>query len=354
MKAVVNYADEPYKVELRDVAAPRVIGPKDVIIQVMAAGVCGSDLHMYHNSQGFPVNRPVTLGHEYSGIVVETGSEVTMFRPGDRVVSETPAYVCDSCVYCRTGLYNLCPDRRGYGVLEDGAMAEYLRSREAICHRIPDNVTFEAAAMTEPACVAYNAVAYHSHIRPGDEIVVFGPGPIGLMAVQVAKLYSPGRITVVGTGKDKGRLEVARRFGADLILVAEDTDVVAEIRRFGDGLGPDLVLDAVGISVTLKQSVDLVRPGGQITKIGWGPAPVGFSLDPLIQKAARLQGSFSHNWPMWEKVLLLMAKGELDPLPMTKSYPIDDWKKAFDEMDSLAHAKSIVLPHSVTAKEETA
>ncbi|MDF2717693.1 MAG: Zn-dependent alcohol dehydrogenase, partial [Paenibacillus sp.] len=286
MKAVVNYADGPGRVELRDVPAPRIAGPKDVIIRVMAAGVCGSDLHMYHDSQGFPVNRPVTLGHEYSGVVIETGPEVTRFRTGDRVVSETPAYVCESCVYCRTGLYNLCPDRRGYGVLENGAMAEYLRSREAICHRIPDGVSFEAAAMTEPACVAYNAVAHHSHIRPGDEVVVFGPGPIGLMAVQIAKLYSPGRITVVGTYKDKGRLDVAKRFGADRTLVAEEADVVDEIRRYGDGFGPDLIIDAVGISVTLKQSVELVRPGGQITKIGWGPAPVGFSLDPLIQKAA--------------------------------------------------------------------
>jgi alcohol dehydrogenase/L-iditol 2-dehydrogenase len=346
MKAVVNYADGPGRVELRDVPAPRIAGPKDIIIRVMAAGICGSDLHMYHDSQGFPVNRPVTLGHEYSGVVTETGPEVTRFRIGDRVVSETPAYVCEGCVYCRTGLYNLCPDRRGYGVLENGAMAEYLRSREAICHRIPDGVSFEAAAMTEPACVAYNAVAHHSHIRPGDEVVVFGPGPIGLMAVQIAKLYSPGRITVVGTGKDRGRLDVAKRFGADRTLVAEEADVVDEIRRYGDGFGPDLIIDAVGISATLKQSVELVRPGGQITKIGWGPAPVGFSLDPLIQKAARLQGSFSHNWPMWEKVLLLMDRGEIDPLPMTKSYKIDDWKRAFDEMDSLVHAKSILLPYS--------
>ncbi|RKN86852.1 zinc-binding dehydrogenase [Paenibacillus ginsengarvi] len=346
MKAVVNYAGGAGSVELREVEVPAVRGPKEIVIQVMAAGVCGSDLHMYHDSQGFPVRRPVTLGHEYSGVVVEVGSEVTLFQKGDRVVSETPAYICETCVYCRTGQYNLCPSRRGYGVLEDGAMAQFLRTREAICHRIPDNVSFEAAAMTEPACVAYNAVAFHSHIRPGDDVVVFGPGPIGLMAVQAAKLFSPGRLTIVGTAKDRNRLEVAKRFGADRAVVADECDVVADILKYGDGMGPDLVLDAVGISVTLRQSIELVRPGGQITKIGWGPAPVGFSLDPLIQKAARLQGSFSHNWPMWEKVLLLMSKGELDPLPMTKLYPIDDWKKAFDEMDSLAHAKSILLPQT--------
>jgi alcohol dehydrogenase/L-iditol 2-dehydrogenase len=116
--------------------------------------------------------------------------------------------------------------------------------------------------------------------------------------------------------------------------------------NYGDGLGADLVLDAVGISVTLKQSMEVVRPNGQITKIGWGPDPVGFTLDPLIAKAVRLQGSFSHNYPMWEKVLLLMGKGTINPMEMTKIYKLDNWKAAFDEMDSLQHAKSIILPNA--------
>ncbi|MFD0678408.1 MULTISPECIES: zinc-binding dehydrogenase [unclassified Paenibacillus] len=346
MKAVVNYQSGAGMVKVCDVPAPLELRPKDVLIQVKAAGVCGSDLHMYHDIQGFPVKRPVTLGHEYSGIVSAVGSEVTQFKQGDRVVSETPAYICETCIYCRTGQYNLCPDRRGFGVLEDGAMAEYVKTREAIVHHVPDNVSFEKAAMTEPTCVAYNAVAHHSHIRPGDYVVVFGPGPIGLMCVQIAKLFSPGRLTVVGTSKDKNRLEISKQFGADTVIVGDEQDVVKEILSFGDGFGPDLVLDAVGISTTLKQSIEVVRPAGQITKIGWGPAPIGFSLDPLIQKAVRLQGSFSHNYPMWEKVLLMMGTGEIDPLPMTKSYGIDQWKAAFDEMDSLVHAKSIILPHS--------
>lgn len=345
MKAIVNYASGRGSVELRDVPVPELKGPKDIIMKVMAAGVCGSDLHMYHDTQGFPVNRPVTLGHEYAGVVVQVGSEVTQFSPGDRIVSETPAYVCETCTYCKTGQYNLCPTRRGYGVLEDGAMAQFLRTREAICHKIPDGVPFEMAALTEPSCVAYNAVAHQSHIRPGDYVVVFGPGPIGLMCVQIAKLFSPGRLAVVGTPKDRQRLEAARQFGADTVIVAGEQDVVKEIMAYGDGFGPDLVLDAVGITITLKQSVEVVRPNGQITKIGWGPDPVSFSLDPLIQKAARLQGSFSHNWPMWEKVLLLMSEGKINPLSMAKTYAIDDWKQAFDEMDSLVHAKSVILPN---------
>lgn len=345
MKAVVNYGGGAHQVEIRDVPVPDKLGAHDILIQVQAAGVCGSDLHMYHDTQGFAVKRPVTLGHEFSGVVAKVGSDVTLFKVGDRVVSETPASVCGTCIYCRTGSYNLCPERLGFGVLVDGAMAEYVKTREAIVHRIPDDVSFEQAALTEPCCVAYNAVAHHSHIRPGDDVVVFGPGPIGLLCVQIAKLFHPGRLTVVGTARDIKRLEVAKLFGADQVFVAGQDDVTEAILSYGDGFGPDLILDAVGVSQTLRQSIDIVRPAGQITKIGWGPAPVGFSLDPIIQKAVRLQGSFSHTYPMWEKVLLLMAKGELDPMPMAKTYPIEAWQQAFEEMDSLAHAKSILLPN---------
>jgi L-iditol 2-dehydrogenase len=345
LKAVVNYESGKNKVQIQEVPIPK-IGPKEILLKVQAVGVCGSDLHMYHDIQGFEVKRPVILGHEFAGLIEEVGSEVTLFKKGDRVVSETPSFVCEKCIYCRTGQYNLCPERRGFGVLEDGAMAQYVKTREAIVHHIPDGIPFEKAALTEPSCVAYNAVAHHSRIRPGDEVVVFGPGPIGLMCVQIAKLFSPGKLTIVGTERDANRLEMAKQFGADQVIIAEKQDVVKEILSGGDGFGADLVLDAVGISITLKQSIEVVRPAGQITKIGWGPEPVGFSLDPLIQKAARLQGSFSHSYSMWEKVLVMMQKGEIDPLPMTKVYKIEEWKKAFDEMDSLDHAKSVLLPNA--------
>lgn len=344
MKALVNYDSGKNKVEIREVPIPK-IGPKDILLKVQAVGVCGSDLHMYHDKQGFAVKRPVILGHEFAGTVAEVGPRVTQFKKGDRVVSETPSYVCENCIYCKSGLYNLCPDRKGFGVLADGAMAQYVKTREAIIHHIPDGLPFEKAALTEPSCVAYNAVAHHSRIRPGDHVVVFGPGPIGLMCIQIARLFAPGKLTVVGLEKDANRLEVAKQFGADEVLIAEKQDVVREITNYGDGFGADLVLDAVGVSQTLKQSIEIVRPAGQITKIGWGPEHVGFSLDPLIQKAARLQGSFSHTYPMWEKVLLLMQKGEIDPLPMAKVYSLDDWQNAFDEMDSLKHAKSVIVPN---------
>jgi alcohol dehydrogenase/L-iditol 2-dehydrogenase len=223
-------------------------------------------------------------------------------------------------------------------------MADYVRVPARCLHRVPDSVPFEDAALTEPGCVAANAVLELSQIHPGDFVVVIGPGPIGLMALQMAKLGSPGELWMVGTERDGNRMEIARSLGATRTLFVEQEDVVEAARSCGDGFGPHLVVDCVGVSATLKQSIDLVRPMGQITKVGWGPEPVGFTLDPLVQKAACLQGSFSHAWKTWERVLGLYASGDVKPSAIRRAYPLDRWEEAFRTMDSLAIPKSVLIP----------
>lgn len=343
MRALVNVEPAPHRVEMQEKPTPDP-GPGDVLLRVRGVGVCGSDLHQWHNTHGWKVNYPVTLGHEFGGEIAAVGSGVKGFKEGDRVVSETAASVCGVCVYCRSGHYNVCPRRLGFGYGLDGAMADYVRVPARCLHRVPDSVPFEDAALTEPGCVAANAVLELSHVQPGDLVVIIGPGPIGLMALQMAKLGSPGALWMVGTRRDAGRLEIARALGATRTLVAEDEDVVEAARQAGDGFGAHLIVDCVGISATLKQSIDLVRPMGQITKIGWGPQPVGFSLDPLVQKAARLQGSFSHAWKTWERVLGLYASGAVRPSAIRKVFPLDRWQEAFETMDSLAIPKSVLVP----------
>ena len=343
MRAVVNIEKAPDRVELLERQVPET-GPDEVLLQVGAVGVCGSDLHQWHNSHAWAVNYPVILGHEFGGTIARVGSGVVGFKEGDRVVSETAARTCGTCVYCRTGNYNVCPHRLGFGYGVDGAMAEFVRVPGRCLHHVPDGVSMEDAAMTEPACVAANAVLELSHIRPGDFVVVLGPGPIGLMALQMARLCSPGEIWVVGTRRDSHRLSIARSLGASRTLVSEDEDVVEMARSPGDGLGAHLVVDCVGISATLQQSLEIVRPAGQITKIGWGRDPVGFSLDPLIQKAARLQGSYSHTWQTWERVLGLYARGDIRAAPLRQTYSLKEWRAAFEAMDSLEVAKSVLLP----------
>jgi alcohol dehydrogenase/L-iditol 2-dehydrogenase len=344
MTAVVNYAAEPQSVELREIPVPE-IGPGDVLLEVQAVGVCGSDLHQYHATHSWPVNYPVVLGHEFSGVIAEAGKDVTHFKEGDRVVSETAAVIDLASPFAREGQYNLDPNRLGFGYGVNGAMTRYVKVPERCLHHIPEKLAFERAAMTEPCCVAYNATCVHSRILPGSAVVVIGPGPIGLLCATLARLSGAGELIVIGTPADGWRLDVAKKIGAGTILGAHGENAREWVREFGDGYGVDLVIDAAGVTPTLDLALDLVRPGGQITKVGYGPKPLNFSLDRLVQKAVTLQGSFSHNWPIWEKVIGLLASGRLDIGPvLNRVSPLREWKEAFDEMHAGKIVKGMLKP----------
>jgi L-iditol 2-dehydrogenase len=344
MIGLVNYAKEPGSVELREIPVPQ-LGEDDVLLRVEAVGICGSDLHQYHGKHSWRVNYPVVLGHEFTGTVEHIGSRVHAFREGDRVVSETAAVLPADSPLIRQGLYNLEPGRLGFGYGVDGAMASFVKAPARCLHRVPPAVSPESAALTEPCCVAYNAVCVNSRIRPGQSVAVIGPGPIGLLCAAMARLAGAGHLLVVGTPLDARRLRVAVQMGADTVLGANGEDVLDWVKSFGDGYGIDLVMDAAGVSASLKLALDIVRPAGQITKVGWGPQPLGFSLDPLVQKAVTLQGSFSHNWPVWEQVLSLLANGKIDISPLLNQVsPLADWKNAFDAMHAGEIVKGVLKP----------
>jgi alcohol dehydrogenase/L-iditol 2-dehydrogenase len=247
--------------------------------------------------------------------------------------------------FIRRGLYNLEPKRAGFGYGVNGAMASFVRVPARCLHRLPDSLAFEKAALTEPCSVAYNAVCVNSRIRPGDSVAVIGPGPIGLLCALMAKLAGAGHLVVVGIPADARRLEVARKIGAETTLGGQNENVQDWVRNFGDGYGLDLVIDAAGVSASLKMALDIVRPAGQITKVGWGPQPLNFSLDQLVQKAVTLQGSYSHNWPIWEKVISLLASGKIDIDPvLNRISSLDEWHEAFEEMHSGRIVKAVLKP----------
>jgi L-iditol 2-dehydrogenase len=344
MIGLINFAKDAHSVELRELPVPE-IGEDDVLFSVQAAGICGSDLHQYAGTQSWPVNFPVVLGHEFAGIVAKLGTRVRGFKEGDRVVSETAAVLPSDSAFIRRGLYNLDPKRLGFGYGVNGAMAPFVRVPARCLHHLPSSLSYEKAALTEPCCVAYNAVCVNSHIRPGDTVAVIGPGPIGLLCALMAKLSGAGHLLVIGIPADAKRLEVARKIGADTILGAQNENAHEWVKNFGDGYGLDLVIDAAGVSATLKLALDIVRPAGQITKVGWGPQPLGFSLDSLVQKAVMLQGSFSHNWPIWEKVISLLADGKINlDLILNRVSPLDEWHESFEEMHSGQIVKGVLKP----------
>jgi L-iditol 2-dehydrogenase len=335
---VVNFAREKHAVELRDMPAPD-IGPDDVLLEVAAVGVCGSDLHQWTADHSWPVNYPVVLGHEFGGHVREIGANVNGWRQSDRAVSETAAVIDVNNPMSRAGLYNLDPTRKGFGYGVNGAMTRFVRVPSRCLHKIPEGLAFEKAALTEPCCVAYNAVVKNAHIEPGDRVVVFGPGPIGLLCAAMAKLCG-AEVAVVGLERDRTRLDIAKQYGCEAII-----DGLEDWARAGDGLGVNGVIDAAGVSATLKMAMQIVRPAGWISKVGWGPQPLNFSLDPLVQKNIRLQGSFSHNWPIWERVLRLLSTGKLDVQPIIGGvWALSQWHEAFEKMHSGEIAKAVLRP----------
>ena len=344
MKALVNFSPEPHSVEIRDLPTPE-IGETDVLLAVEAVGICGSDLHQYTGKQSWKVNYPVVLGHEFGGVIAQAGKAVQHFHEGDRVVSETAAVIDLASPFTRAGQYNIDPNRLGFGYGVNGAMTKFVRVPERCLHRVPDALPFEKAALTEPCCVAYNAVCMNAHIRPGDSVAVIGPGPIGLLCAMMAKLCGASPLIVTGVKSDAKRLAVARQLGATHTFGEYDENVAAEIKALGDGYGVDVVVDAAGVSPTLALALDIVRPGGQISKVGWGREPLGFSLDPLVGKNITLKGSFSHNWPMWEKVLGMLASGQLDLTHvLNRVAPLEEWKSCFDEMHSGDLVKAVLKP----------
>ena len=344
MKAVVKYDNVAGATEVREVSVP-AIGPDDVLVETAYIGICGSDPHMHHNKVSYKVNVPLILGHEFAGTIAEVGANVKGWKVGDRVTSETHADFCGKCVMCRTNNYHVCRERKGYGFQIDGAFAKYVKVPSRILHKVPDNVTLKEAALTEPMCVAYSSLVKHSPLKPGDLVVIIGPGPIGLLCTKMAAILGASDIVVVGTDGDDARMEIAKKLGATMTINSSQQDPVPLIMAMRDGYGADLVVDAAGFSPTLKLSLDVVRPCGQINKIGWGPGPVGFSLDQLIVKAVALQGTFSHNWDVWEKCLVLMGEKTVDLNEIiTHELPLDQWQKGFDLMESKEGLKIVLTP----------
>lgn len=336
--AVVNFAPEKGSVEIREIAVP-IIGDDDVLLEVVNVGVCGSDLHQWTADHSWPVNYPVVLGHEFGGLIAAFGKNVSVWKEGDRVVSETAAIINPNSPMSKTGLYNLDPDRKGFGYGVNGAMTRYVRVPARCLHRVPTHLSFEEACLTEPCCVAYNSVAVNSSVKPGDRVIVIGPGTIGILCAAVARICG-AEVAVVGLESDKLRLDIAKQYGCETII-----GDATEWAKDRDGLGADLIVDAAGASITLKMALQWVRPNGQITKVGWGPQPLGFSLDPLVQKNVTLKGSFSHNWPIWERVIALLASGSLNVKPIIGGvWAIDQWKEAFEKMHHGEVVKSVLKP----------
>jgi alcohol dehydrogenase/L-iditol 2-dehydrogenase len=345
MKAVVKYGQQADMVEIRDVPEPAVRSGT-VLIQVKAASVCGWDIEMWKHNMANPVTVPVIQGHEFSGVVASVGEGVREFTKGDRVTCETTAVACGACHWCRTGDYQVCPERKGFGYGVDGAFTKYVVARKEIVHALPDGLSFEEGALTEPFCVVHHALTDRVTIASGDCVVVIGPGPIGLIALQTARLAGVAQTVLIGLSGDRVRMELAgEKKWADALVYADKENVQAVVSAATGGRGADVVADCAGNSPAFKTALDIVRRCGQIVKIGWGPKPFNYSLDDLLRKSVTVAGTFGHNYRNWEAVLKLFATRRLDPKSLiTGVKPLSKWKEAFEMVESCQAVKMILVP----------
>lgn len=342
MRAVRKLAPGPGHVELVEVPEPRPPAGH-AVVAVRAAGICGTDLHILHDE--FPTVPPVTLGHEVTGEVVELGAGVDGWAVGDRVVTETYYAVCGVCEGCRGGRPNLCPSRRSIGSKVDGGFAELLEVPAANLHRLPEGLSFRAAALTEPlACTVYalDRVA----IRPGEWVVVSGPGPMGLLAAQVAAA-SGGRVIVLGLSADRHRLKIAATLGAELTLDVQALGQAAAVEQLLEvtGGGAQVVAECAGAAGSAGLLLDLVRRGGRYAQIGLYGRTATVDLDTVCYKDLTVTGTNASIPATWPRALELLGRGVVDGAAVVSQvFGLERWQEAFATLQAGAGMKLLLSP----------
>jgi L-iditol 2-dehydrogenase len=325
MRAAILY--KPLNIKIEEIDAP-MIGPKNVLVRVRRVGICGSDVHFYlHGKIGsFIVEKPLILGHECSGEVVEIGENVKNVSVGQRVIVE-PGFTCGVCEYCRSGRYNLCPDVRFYGAPPyDGAFAEYVSAPEENVYPMPDNMTYGEGAMIEPLAVGLMA-AKRGGISVHDKVAIFGAGPIGLLALQAAK--SHGATETYIADLIKYRLEYAERLGADVTINALEEDTVSLIKELTGGRGVDILIEASGSPKCIQQAIEAVKPGGRIVLVGYPLVEVPINVDKILMKELDIRGvhRYANVFPTAIK-LVSLGKVNVKDL-ITHVFPLEEILEGF-------------------------
>lgn len=345
MKALVKFAPGRGHVEIREVPEP-VAGPGQLKVEVKAAGVCGSDLHIYHDEIGITIEPPVVMGHEFAGVVAEVGDGVEHLRVGDRVTCETTAWSCGRCLQCRLGHYNMCAERKVVGYAVDGCFARACVVNERQVHLLPENVDFQAGALTEPLACAVHAVLELTSILAGDRVMITGPGPVGLLCLQLVKAAG-GFALVCGTSQDAERLALARRFGADLTVNVDRKDALEIVRDLTGGQGADIFLECAGAPQAARLGLEATRRGGQYTQVGLFPGPFELKFDLIAYKELRVTGSLGQRWTSWQRALSLMARGQVDTGSLVSHVlPLTEWREAFRLAEEGQGLKIVLEPAS--------
>ena len=343
MKGLYKTAPGPGNMELRDAEVPKP-GPGQVLIEVKAAGICGSDLHILHWDIAFAMKPPMIIGHEFSGVIVETGSGVEGWKPGDRVTAEPSAIICGECRYCRTGAYNLCANRRVMGYWVDGVFAEYVVAGAVRLHRLPDRTSFEEGALTEPLACCVHAVHELTGVEVGDFVAVTGPGAIGLLCAQLAKAEG-AVVMMVGTNVDRDRLAKAKELGIDYCVNLQERDPLEAVRELTEGYGADIVFECSGAAPAAAMGIELARKQGKYTQVGLFGKPITLDFERIAYKELVVTGSLAQRWTAWKRTIRIMELGKVDlGAVISDKFPISRWQEAFDKFEAKQGLKILLDP----------
>ena len=341
MKAVVKYASGEGNVGIRDMPEPSP-GKGQVKVEVKYGGICGTDIHIYHDH--YKTNPPVILGHEWSGRVVEVGPDVETVKVGDRVTGIPPVYTCGRCRYCLEGHLMLCDQRVSFGSGVNGAFAKYGILPEKSIRHLPDNVSYKAGALSEPLACCVKAASLMTGIMAGEVVLVTGPGPIGLLAVQVAKAEG-GYVVLAGTSVDEERMEIGRGLGADLTLNVEKDDVTSVLKDLTHGYGADVVLECAGVPSATRLGIDAIRKEGKFTQVGLHDRPFELDFLKILLKELKVTGSFGASLEAWDRTMTLFAQGRVRTEPVVSDVlSLSDWEKGFDKINKREGLKILLEP----------
>ncbi len=343
MKALVLNAYNEFS--YTDMPDP-VLSPGEVLVQVKACGICGSDVHGMDGSTGRRIP-PLIMGHEASGVIVAVGSGVTGWNTGDRVTFDSTVYPLNDW-FTLQGRYNLSDNREVLGVSpgtyrRHGAFAEYVAIPQHILYRLPDDVSFEQAAMVEPVAVALHALSL-SGMQVGESCLVTGAGMIGLCLIQAAS--AAGAVPVLAMDINEQRLELAKELGADITLLPDSGDTEKRVAEATSGRGIDVVFEAVGIARTVNSSIELVRKGGRVILVGNLAKNIDFPLQSVVTREITVQGSCAIRGE-YDAALRLISKGKIKVDPLISAVaPLSegaDWfKRLYDKEPGLN--KVILVP----------
>jgi L-iditol 2-dehydrogenase len=343
MEALVKTRKGVGFLDLIDVPQP-VPGDSEVLIEVKACGICGTDLHIKHDE--FRYWPPVVLGHEFAGEIVEVGRQTGRFKVGDRVVGEPHTQACGHCYLCRTGNVQICPMKRSPGWGINGGFTKFLKLPEVLLHRIPEQLSYEDAALVEPTANAVHDVIERVGVSAGDFVVIFGPGPIGLLAGLTARAAGARHVVMIGTAANEIRLKAARELGFETMTSANIDEALSSVLDQTGGSGADLVIECSGAASAIAATVDFVRKKGRICAIGLsGKEQIAFPWDKAAFKVCDIIFNLSTSYSSWDRTINLIASGQI-PAPKVISHklPLRSWARAFDLIEQKQALKVLLIP----------